>query len=229
MTKKEAIDKVVNAAAGELGYKALAGRENKYAEYLDSITNYYNGKKNSKGWGAEWCDIFVDYMFLKTFGNPTGRLMIYQPEKSLGAGCRFSADYYIQNKAWTTTPERGMQGFIGKRGSESHTGIVESVSGNKVTMIEGNAGGGNGMVKRNTWLISDFSGFGIPDYSRVVNNKETTDTTTNQRIDSIALILSTKAKEVMQGKYGNGSTRVKRLGEYYDPVQWIINRALKGE
>ena len=85
------------------------------------------------------------------------------------------------------------------------------------------------MVKRNTWLISDFSGFGIPDYSRVVNNKETTDTTTNQRIDSIALILSTKAKEVMQGKYGNGSTRVKRLGEYYDPVQWIINRALKGE
>ena len=226
MTKSEAINKLVNAAAGEIGYKAKKGKENKFAAYLDSIPNYYNGPKNAEGWGADWCDIFVDYMFLKTFGNPQGRKMLYQSEKSAGAGCEFSANYFANNGALSPDPQKGAQGFLGKRGDEYHTGIVESYDATTVTMIEGNAGGGNGEVKRITRNRSEFSGFGIPNWGLVVNSTPEPAPEIEKRIDSIAFQLAEKAKGVFRGEYGNGTDRVRRLGQYYDPVQWIVNKVI---
>lgn len=222
-TRDEAVKAVIRAARKEIGYKALSGKENKYGHYLDGIPGYYNGKKTSEGWGADWCDIFVDAIFLQTFGNPTGREMLYQPEKSLGAGCVFSANYFIKYGAWSNTPVVGSQGFLGKRGDEYHTGIVTAVSGNQVTLIEGNAGGGNGQVMERTWSKSEFSGFGLPDYDMVV--REVPDP--KETIDDITTELNKLAKGVLAGEYGSGKTRVDKLGAWYEPVQWIINKYLK--
>ena len=227
MTKDDAIKKLLNSASGEVGYKAKAGKENKYAEYLTKL-DYYNGPKWAPGWGCDWCDIFVDYMFLKVFGNPIGRQMIYQPEKSLGAGCGFSAGYYSKNNAWSTTPEVGAQGFLGTANDIYHTGIVESFNSSSVTMIEGNAGGGDGQVMRVTRSRKDFYGFGIPNWSLVVNEAPTPDRPDlNKKIDALTYKLGELAKGVLQGKYGNGGERVKKLGAYYDAVQFIVNEVLK--
>lgn len=226
MSKEKAIEALLKAARAEVGYTAKAGKENKYAEYLTKLGNYYNGAKWAEGWGCDWCDIFVDYMFLKVFGNPTGRKMLYQPEKSLGAGCGYSANYFINNKAWSSTPVVGSQGFLGTRGDEYHTGIVSKISGNMVTLIEGNAGGGNGKVVERAWDIKSFSGFGIPDYSLVTTDPEPTPAPVKTSIDNIASELAKKAKGVLNGEYGNGKTRVEKLGVWYEPVQWIINKHL---
>lgn len=232
MTKDEAIQKLLYAAAGEIGYSEKAGKENKYAEYLTKLKTYYNGAKWSPGWGCDWCEIFVDYMFAKTFGNTIGRQMVYQPEKSLGAGCTHSANYYIKNKAWTTNPSKGYQGYLGKRGNEYHTGIVESFTATTVTMIEGNVTDSSNpkaptKVRRVTRPRSEFSGFGIPNYALVVNETPTPEKpNVEKRIDAEVTKLSVMAKNVLKGKYGNGATRKKNLGEYYDPVQFIINKSL---
>ena len=94
MTEKE---KVINIALGEVGYReketnsnlddktANAGDENytKYARDLDNVAGFYNGKKN----GYDWCDIFVDWCFVKALGAERAMQLLNQPEKSGGAGC----------------------------------------------------------------------------------------------------------------------------------------------
>lgn len=174
MTIQEAIEKVINLAKGEVGYKAESYKHTKYTAYLDAIGNFYNGKKQWQGGGADWCDIFVDYLFVKTFGATTGRNMLYQPLKSTGAGCKFSAQFYRNNKAFTKVPQKGAQIFYGPAGNESHTGIVYDVDASYVYTIEGNIGGGNGKVGKKKLLKTNTNivGYGIPNWKLVADSKK---------------------------------------------------------
>ena len=149
MTKAEAIQKILDLARSEIGYHEKASASGldekdvnsgganwtKYARDLDR-TNWYNGGKN----GYAWCDVFVDWLFYKCFGDPLGRNMICQPTGSAGAGCLYSAQYYKSAGRWhTSAPQPGDQIFFTySPGEYSHTGIVESVSGGMVVTIEGN-------------------------------------------------------------------------------------------
>lgn len=38
-----------------------------------------------------------------------------------------------------------------------------------------------------------------------------------------------KAKEVLEGKYGNGGLRELKLGENYKPVQKVVDAIIEGE
>lgn len=184
MTIDQAINKLCDYAKSQVGYKAQNVKRNKYAEYMDGINKYYNGKKN----GFDWCDVFVDCMFLQVFGNPKGREMIYQPLESCGAGCRFSANYYISNKAWYKTPQRGDQIFFGVRGDEYHTGIVVAVDGTYVTTVEGNTGGGNGQVSMQKYRRTStvISGYGRPNWKLVANGTPTVEPIPNTSYDKVA-------------------------------------------
>lgn len=166
MTKNEAIKKLLKWAKAQVGYKPPYGKVNKYAEYLDSVSGYYNTPKQ----GADWCDVFVDCGFAKCFGNDTGRKMVYQPLKSLGAGVYFSAQYYKQHNAFFSVPKNGDQIFYGATAGD-HTGIVVAVSETTVTTIEGNW---NNMVCQRTLSKSDYriAGYGRPDWSLVEDQKE---------------------------------------------------------
>ena len=158
MTQNEAIQKVLNLARNEIGYHEQNDNITKYAAYLDSISGFYNGQKN----GFAWCDVFVDYLFVKSFGTETGRLMICQPMQSAGAGCLYSAQYYKNEGRWFTSPQPGDQIFFSyKAGEYSHTGIVESVSNGKVNTIEGNT---SDMVARRSYTVGSGSivGYGRP-------------------------------------------------------------------
>ena len=175
MTKEEAIKAVVALAESEVGYHEKASNANlddptgnsggnnwtKYARDLDSIPDYYNGKKN----GYAWCDVFVDWCFAKTFGEEKGREMLYQPKQSAGAGCLYSAGYYKQNNAFhRTNPRVGDQVFFSySPGEYSHTGIVVEVNGNTITTVEGNT---SDSVGRRTYETSNRSiaGYGTPNW-----------------------------------------------------------------
>ena len=176
MTADQAIKEVLDLAISEIGYHekasnsqlndktANSGSANwtKYAEYIDSYAGFYNGPKN----GYAWCDVFYDYLFVKTFGEKLGREMLCQPEKSAGAGCLYSAQYYQQAGRWhKNAPQPGDQIFFSySPGEYSHTGIVEEVNGDTVTTIEGNT---SDSVGRRTYNIANASiaGYGTPKWS----------------------------------------------------------------
>lgn len=179
MTEKETIEKILNLARNEIGYKekrsnsqlndktanAGSGNFTKYARDLDAVTNFYNGAKN----GYAWCDIFVDWLFYYTFGAELAMKMICQPTKSAGAGCLYSAGYYKSSGRWTTAPAPGHQIFFSYAAGEvSHTGIVESVTNTQVITIEGNAGD---QVLRCRYNKNDphIYGYGIPRWNYAAN------------------------------------------------------------
>lgn len=174
---------VLEIAEAEVGYlekasnsqldskTANAGNNNytKYARDLDAIPGFYNGRKQ----GYAWCDVFVDWCFVKAFGEAAARQLLCQPQKSLGAGVYYSYGYFKAAGRVSKTPYVGDQIFFGSSTSNiSHTGLVYKVDSAKVYTIEGNAStaagvtpNGGGVVKKS--YVRNYSkivGYGHPDY-----------------------------------------------------------------
>lgn len=180
------VNRLIQTARAEVGYlekrsnrdlydkTANVGKNNytKYALELDNFGNVYNGRKQ----GFSWCDVFVDWCFIHTFGLRVGIEMLCQTEKSLGAGCKYSMDYYRKAGRFYTTPNVGDQVFFTRDGRTcAHTGIVAQVSFDCIYTIEGNAASGPGvtpnggsvvckMYKRNNTAII---GYGRPRWELV--------------------------------------------------------------
>lgn len=170
--------KVIEIAKNEVGYlekasnkdldnkTANAGSKNytKYARDLDAITDFYNGRKN----GYDWCDVFVDWCFVKAFGADKGRELLCQPLKSLGAGCKYSYTYYINKGQAVTSPMPGDQIFFknASTGSITHTGIVTDVDKTYVYTVEGNATSSANKVAtfRYKKTANYIAGYGRPAY-----------------------------------------------------------------
>ncbi len=152
-----AIEKLIQTAKNEIGYlekrtnsqlddkTANAGYNNytKYARDLDNI-GFYNGPKN----GYAWCDCYVDWCFVKTFGVDMAMKLTGQSKGCAGAGCTYSAGYYkSMGRFYTKNPQPGDQIFFGTSQSNmTHTGIVTKVSGGRVYTIEGNTSSAAGVV-----------------------------------------------------------------------------------
>lgn len=184
------VNKVIEIAKAEIGYlekasnsnldsKTLnAGRNNytKYARDLDNIPGFYNGKKN----GYPWCDCFVDYCFVEAYGVDNAKRLLCQPNKSLGAGCQYSMNYYKTKGQLKTTPKIGDQIFFKDASGEvNHTGLVYNVDGNYVYTIEGNtssdsgvvANGGSVCAKKYSLNYGRIAGYGRPSYDETPSNK----------------------------------------------------------
>lgn len=166
--------KVIDIAKGEVGYlekrsnsqlddpKANAGGKNytKYARDLDNTKGFYNGPKQ----GYAYCDVFVDWCFVKAYGVENAKKLLCQPDYSGGAGCLYSAQYYKNAGRWKTSPEIGDQVFFSySPGEYSHTGLVVEVSGSTLRTVEGNTSDG---VFYRTYSMYDsrILGYGRPDY-----------------------------------------------------------------
>lgn len=187
----KAIEKLIAIANAEIGYlekksnsqlddkTANAGANNytKYARDLDAIPGFYNGRKN----GYAWCDVFTDWCFVQAFGVDMARKLLCQPDKSLGAGCKYSYNYYKQNGQAHTSPNAGDQIFFSTSGSICHTGIVYKVDGTYVYTIEGNTSSeagvvaNGGCVRAKKYKLKDASiaGYGRPNYELVADESET--------------------------------------------------------
>ena len=219
MTIAEAKKKLIRWAISQIGYEAGSGKKNIYADILDGVPNFYNGKKN----GFDWCDVFVDCGFYETFGENIAREMLYQPKKSMGAGCAYSANYYRINNAFFAEPELGDQVFFGEAKDEDHTGIVIEATGKYIYTVEGNTGGGNGSVLKKVYNISDpwIAGYGRPKW-RAAARIETNDQQSGD--------INEVARQVIAGTWGNGSERYAALraaGWDPDKVQEVVNKIIK--
>lgn len=184
-----------------------------------NIVNRYNqhrplarGTKMLHSW--DWCAVFVSYVFIAL-----GATNLSGTEMSVG----FFRDNHFRPKGiWlgkTSSPRAGdiiIWDWDGN-GWPDHIGFVESVSGNTITTIEGNTiQGGVSKVGRNTFSKGDWRIYG---YARPKYGTSATVSPTK----SVAEI----AKEVLQGKWGNGNDRVTRLTNAgYNPttVQNEVNK-----
>lgn len=157
--KHNMINKVINLALSEVGYKETGTNITKYAKDFDTkYPDFYNTRKN----GASWCDIFFDWLIVSIFGFDNALKVLNQPKKSCGAGCSFSYSYY---KNHSKTPDIGYQIFFKDSSNKPvHTGIVYKVDDKKVYTIEGNK---SNQVKKCSYNLnsSKIYGYGIPDYS----------------------------------------------------------------
>lgn len=180
------IEKVLSVALREVGYLEKetdafldsrtenAGDENftKYARDLDAI-DFYNGDKN----GHAWCDVFVDWCFVKAFGEEKALDMTFQPGWHVlnrGAGCRHSRRYYRLRGRLFDEPRSGDQVFFYAKDGETvcHTGLVYAVDDTYIYTVEGNTHPGDtveangGSVCKKKYLRTDerLAGYGRPDY-----------------------------------------------------------------
>lgn len=203
-----AVDRVIATAKAEVGYlekksnanldsfSANAGYNNytKYARDLDA-TGLYNFPKQ----GYSWCDIFVDWCFVKTFGLNAALKMQGQSMHGVGAGCTESASYYKSIGRFYRSPQPGDQIFFSSNSGKTmyHTGLVYKVDNNYVYTIEGNTSNASGVVsngggvaqksyRKDYWQIG---GYGRPRWeyatgaSNTVKSTPATSTNTQQEED----------------------------------------------
>lgn len=186
-----AIDRVLATALAEEGYIEKAsnsqlddktanpgkGNWTKYAAALDGMGQIYNGRKN----GYDWCDVFVDWVFITTFGTELGMKLLCQSYKGLGAGVKWSANYYkTKGQFYESNPQPGDQIFFGDATSWWHTGLVVKVDNKYVYTIEGNTTSAAGVVanggcvaqKRYLLTYKNIKGFGRPDWTLAVDAQE---------------------------------------------------------
>lgn len=175
MTPQERLIATAGDQLGYMGKRANAnldefktnapGLFNRFAQDLDALGDFYNGKKN----GYDWCDVFVDWCFVETFGRALAQLLLCQPNRSLGAGTGYSLNYYKQKgRFFTGTPQPADQIFFGDAKSTWHTGLVVKVEGGYVHTIEGNAGNPSA-VRACRYAVGSktIKGYGRPDWSLV--------------------------------------------------------------
>lgn len=220
------VERVLKTARTEIGYieketnsqldnpTANAGDNNwnKYARDLDALGVVYNGKKN----GYAWCDIFVDWCFIHTFGLELGMKLLGQDYKGLGAGCTYSARYYKNAGRFFSTPQPGDQIFFTNDGGATsyHTGIVEKVSGGRVYTIEGNTSSAAGVVPNGGCVwdksyplgASYIGGYGRPNYSIVEDDEDMDQSKFNEMFKTA---MTTYRKELQDNDCGDWSKEAR--------------------
>lgn len=177
-------DKVIAVAQKEVGYlekktgdlkylydkKANAGYAN-YTKYGYEMHRIYPSVMD---FPAAWCDAFVDWCFYKAYGITTAKSLLGGNFDDYTVA---SAQMYKKKGALHTDgPKAGDQIFYSKTGSVSgiyHTGLIESVSGDTITTIEGNTSGKSGIEpngggvfqkKRSMSMLRGKVFFGRPSY-----------------------------------------------------------------
>lgn len=222
------------------------GKTNEYSAYMDSY-NFYNTKKNGV---ANSCAIFYDTAIMKTMtpeaNANAGRAILCEPNvDNCGAGCAQKVQYYKNAGRWytkTSDAQSGDQIFFKRNSSVSksnplgvyHTGAIVDWSDKKKEfyVVEGNTNGG--MVAQKTYAYGDsrIAGFGRPKWTGWERPKEEKPepvvepkpepSKPEKSIDEIA-------KEVIDGKWGNGKERAEKLtaaGYDYQTVQNRVNEML---
>ena len=182
------IESVIEIAKKEVGTKAYNAKKCKYYQAIDKLHQQIDRNGQTLYWGfkngVDWCAGFVDWCFLRAIGaidsnnnpDPTIKSAKHESIKLFrgitnhsngGASCGYAAGGYKDAGTYFArgekTPQPGDEIFFN---NFSHTGLVVDVKGSKVYTVEGNTGGGGGMVKSKSYSLTStyITGYGRPNW-----------------------------------------------------------------
>lgn len=159
------VDKILTLARNQLGTK-----ENPFgSNNVKYNTDYYGSAVSGENYA--WCCVFVWWLF-KQCGLSN---LFYGGSKT--AYCPTLVSWFKSNGQWVTSGYKpGDVIFFDYQGdgSADHVGIVESVSGNKITCIEGNYSNSVYRVTRTSAIM----GAGRPAYNSRTRSASSSGTTT---------------------------------------------------
>lgn len=151
-----AADKVIKIARAQLGYLEKKSNSNLDSKVENAGNNNYT--KYARDLyptlqGQPWCDMFVDWCFVKAFGKVDARRLL----GGFSAYTPTSAQHYKDMGLWSTYPQPGDQIFFKNSVRIHHTGIVVNVKDGIVYTIEGNTSSLDGIVEPNGGGVWDKS------------------------------------------------------------------------
>lgn len=198
--------------------QAWIGKKESDGSHKEIIDVYNSHKPLARGYKVDWktdpwCATFVSAVAVKlgyTDIIPTECSCNKMIDLLKKIDSFVETDSVVPSPGWILFYDWEDSGSGDNKGRADHVGIVEKVEGNTITVIEGNY---KNSVKRRTLKVNGkyIRGYGVPKYDAEVEAKTVTQL----------------AREVLKGKWGNGSERKKRLTEAgydYAAVQKEVNR-----
>ena len=213
--------KLVNAAVSYLGCKESDGSHKKIIDIYNAHKPLARGYKVT--YTDAWCATFVSAMAIKcgltdiipTECSCTQMIALF---KKLGTWQE--NDAYVPKVGDILFYDWDDSGKGENTGGPEHVGIVEKVSGNTITVIEGNY---SNAVKRRTLKVNGkyIRGYGVPKYAESGGTTASSDTGTTT--NSNAGTAKAKASKLtVDGKWGSATT--KRLQQIFGtPVDGIVS------
>ena len=219
--------------------QAMVARARKYIGCKESngthkqiIDIYNNHKPLARGYAVKYTDAWC-----ATFGSAIAILEGHTDIIPTECGCDVQIKLWQAKGRWQENdayvPQAGDyiyydwqdNGVGDDRSSSDHVGIVESCNGKTITVIEGNK---NDAVGERQLAVNGryIRGFGLPNYA----SKATKEAAPAQK-PAAKKDVTTVAKEVLAGAWGNGDERKNRLtaaGYDYAAVQAEVNRLASG-
>lgn len=179
MTK---LENLIHIAENEVGYlekksnsqlndKTANAGSNNWTKYGQDLIKEIGSPYSN---GVAWCDIFIDWCFLKAFGKDKAKELL----GGWSAYTPTSAQYFKNINQWyASNPIVGDIIFFKNTTRICHTGLVYKVDSTKVYTIEGNTSGANGLIangggvckKSYSKSYRNIAGYGRPKYED--NNK----------------------------------------------------------
>lgn len=219
MTEKQLREKAVNTAKAWEGCKESNGTHKQIIDLYNSV------KPLPRGYAVQyndaWCATFVSAV-----GIAAGLSAIILRECGCGkmielyknAGRWQENDAYVPSVGDVIFYDWQDTGKGDNTGYPDHVGIVCGVSNNTIKVIEGNKN--NAVGYRDLAVNGKYiRGYGLPNYASMATVEETKKPETTKSIADVA-------KEVKNGKWGNGAERKQRLeaaGYNYAEVQAAVN------
>ena len=223
------LEKFLELAASQLGYEEGSGNKTKYAAYFDKDAwQWFNTKKQ----GAEWCAIFICWLFCQLIGPDRARTFLGcpLPKDNCAAGVKYLWQY-LTKRGWKVDKKEGQPGDIIFLNSNKHVGLIQKVEGGKYITIEGNK---SNKVASGSYKIGSSTVYGIcrPSWSEIDNVAAPAPSKPAQSSNGYTAAEINVAKDVIKGKYGNGQARrlnLQKAGYDYSRIQGLVNKILRGE
>ena len=238
-------------------YMGVCGGSSAHADilhYFNSVKPDGYAAHKSDPWCSEFVSACAIQAFGKSIAKkyfPLSAACTYVINKAKKMNIWVESDKYIPEAGDWILYDWDDNGKGDCTGQPDHVGIVEYYKAGYIHVIEGNCG--NKVARRKIRIDGRYiRGFVTPDYDRIyvkpaarlddvvkgvltgkygngAQRKENL-TKAGYNYDQVQKEVNRICKlteDVLDNKYGTGSTRKKKLGADYDIVQWNVNRVLK--
>ena len=214
------VEKILNQAKSWIGLNEKDGSHKQ-------IIDVYNGHKPlARGYKVKysdnWCATFVSACAIKT-----NLINIIPLECSCGEMIELAKQMNIWNEDGKRSPNVGdiiMYDWDNQDGWPEHVGIVESVTNNQITVIEGNK---NNAVGRRVINVGNASirGYIQPNYDGSISNNQPSKPISNEKAVNYKVKVNTKSGVNCRKKPSVGSAKITA---YANGTQLTITKEKNG-